>query len=48
MIAQEDGRVRLLVSGVAKEGLIKQHADEKAARRVAGQLRAALPALDTA
>jgi hypothetical protein len=46
--AQEEGRVRVLVSGVAKEGLIKQHAGEKAARRVAERLRADLPALDAA
>jgi hypothetical protein len=37
----EDGnRVAVNVTGLAKEGLIKQHAGEKAARRIAGRLQA--------
>ena len=34
-----EDRTRATVTGTAKEGLIKQHAGEKAARRIAEQLR---------
>jgi hypothetical protein len=39
-VVPEDGnRVAVNVTGMAKEGLIKQHAGEKAAKRVAGRLQ---------
>ncbi len=42
VVAHEDDRSRVVVSGVAKEGLIKQRSGEKAARRIAQSLQAAL------
>lgn len=47
IVAGENERCRVLVSGVAKEGLIKQHAGEKAARRIAKRLQAALDSAAT-
>lgn len=42
-LSQDAGRVVAVVRGVAKEGLIRQRAGEKAARRVAERLTAARP-----
>jgi hypothetical protein len=39
VIPEAENRVTVNVSGVAKEGLIKQHAGEKAARRIAERLQ---------
>jgi|SRR5579883_2267289 len=38
-------QVRVLIQGIAKEGLIKQHAGKKAAQRIAQQLSAKLDEL---
>jgi len=43
VIPETQNRVTLNVSGVAKEGLIKQHAGEKAAKRIAERLRGMFP-----
>ncbi|MBN1588506.1 MAG: hypothetical protein JW888_03235 [Pirellulales bacterium] len=40
-------RARVTVTGTAKEGLIKQHAGEKAARRIADKLRQSLGGFST-
>jgi hypothetical protein len=39
VIPEDGNRVAVNVTGVAKEGLIKQHAGEKVARRIAGRLQ---------
>ncbi len=39
VIPRDDGSTELVVTGTAKEGLIKQHAGEKAARDVAQHLQ---------
>jgi len=38
VIPQDEGGTEILVTGVAKEGLIKQHAAEKASKAIARQL----------
>jgi hypothetical protein len=43
VLPQDGQQVVVNVSGLAKEGLIKQHAGEKAARRIADRLQAMFP-----
>jgi len=43
VLPQDGQQVAVNVSGLAKEGLIKQHAGEKAARRIADRLRGMFP-----
>ncbi len=43
VIPEKENRVSVAVSGVAKEGLIRQHAGEKAAKRIAGRLQEMFP-----
>jgi hypothetical protein len=42
LVSTADGVTQLAISGTAKEGLIKQHAGEKAAKRIADLLSQAL------
>lgn len=43
VLAQGENQATVNVSGMAKEGLIKQHAGEKAARRIADRLKDSFP-----
>jgi hypothetical protein len=43
VVSTQDNVTKLSIVGTAKEGLIKQHAGEKAARRIADLLAQALP-----
>jgi hypothetical protein len=42
VLPEEENRVAVNVTGIAKEGLIKQHAGEKAAKRIADRLKSSL------
>ena len=48
VMPEAENRVAVHVSGAAKEGLIKQHAGEKAARRIAERLQGMFPQADPA
>jgi hypothetical protein len=43
VVSAAEGMTQLAISGTAKEGLIKQHAGDKAAKRIANLLSQVLP-----